>query len=94
MSILEELYDGNIRPFERYIKSDSEYQKLSNQLSEHLNTFMTLLNDKEKQLYEKIEAGFSDLNYISEKECFIEGFRIGVQIMWEVIHFKSKNYSQ
>jgi len=92
MSILEELYNGNINPSEKYIKNGSAYQKLNKQLTEQIYELMTLLNNEEKLLFEKIGDNISALNYISEKERFIEGFRIGVHMMWEIIHFKSANF--
>ena len=92
MSILEELYNGNINPSEKYVKNGSAHQKLSKQLMEHIDELMALLNDGEKQLCEKIGDVVSELNYLSEKECFIEGFRTGAQIAWVIIHYESANY--
>ncbi len=92
MSILEELYNGNINPLERYIKNGSEYQKLNNQLTECLDELMLLLDNRGKQLCEKIGDNIADLSCISEKECFIEGFCMGTQMMWEIMHFKSENF--
>lgn len=92
MSILEELYNGNINPVEKYIKNGSEYQKLNKQLIEYIDELMLLLNNKEKQLCEKIINDILELGCIAEKEHFIEGFRMGAQMMWEIICFKSENY--
>lgn len=92
MSVLEELYNGNINPSEKYIKNGSEYQKLSKELTESIDELMLLLNNEEKQLCERIIDNVLELGCISEKEHFIEGFRTGAQIMWEIIHYKSENY--
>lgn len=53
MTILEELYNGNINPSSRFIKNDSEYQRVNHQLTEYLDKLMMSLDDDEKQLYEK-----------------------------------------
>ena len=92
MSILEDLYDGNIYPVEKPIKKDGEYQKINKQLTQHIDELLSLLNSEEKLLCEKIEDNFYKASYISEKERFIEGFRIGAQMMWEVMHFNSSNF--
>lgn len=92
MSILEELYNGNIVPTEKYIKKGGEYQKINDELSEKIEKLMCTLNSKQKDLCEEIEDGFCRLSYISEKECFIDGFRLGAQIMREILEYKSKNY--
>lgn len=92
MSMLEELYYGNIHPAEKHIKKGGEYQKLNQQLMDTLDELMTMLNDEEKQLYEKAEDMAFNLKSISEKEYFIEGFCMGAQIMREIACFKSTNY--
>lgn len=92
MSVLEDLYNGNINPSEKYIKNGSEYQMLNKQLMEAIDELMLLLNNEEKQRCEKIIDNILRLSCISEKEHFIEGLRIGAQMMWEIIHFKSENY--
>lgn len=92
MSIIEELYHGNISPSQKYIKEGSELQKTNNKLIEHIEQLLPLLNEEEKRLYEKIEEAMFRLNEISEKERFFEGFCIGAQMVWEIVHFKSTNY--
>ncbi len=92
MSILEELYDGNINPSQMFIKNGSEYKTLCAQLSEYTSELTSLLSSEEKQLFEKIWNKNADLTYLSEKERFMEGFRIGANIMWEITNAKSKNF--
>ncbi len=93
MSILEELYDGNINPSQMFIKNGSEYKTLCAQLAEYTSELMSLLNSEEKQLFEKISDKNADLTYLSEKDRFMEGFRIGANIMWEIIHSESTNFN-
>ncbi len=92
MSILKDLYYGEIKPSEKYVKKGSEYQKLSNQLIEHINELKESLNDKEKQLCEKITDDNIALNVISEREFFTEGFCTGAKMMWEILNYKSNNF--
>ncbi len=92
MSILDELYDGNIHPSQRYIRKDGEYQKINEQLVEHLDKLLILLNDEQKHLLEDVGEKISMLGYISEKESFMEGLCIGVKLAWEVDRFESDNF--
>ncbi len=92
MAILEELYNGNIVPSEKFIKKGGEYQKVNDELSEKIEKLTCTLNSKEKDLCEEIGDGICKLSYISEKECFIEGFRLGAQIMREILEYKSENF--
>lgn len=92
MSILEDLYNGAINPSEMHIKDGSEYQKLSGQLLDHIEELLPMLNTKEKLLYASIEEKIAERSNISEREAFIEGFRIGALIIYEIIHYKSTNF--
>lgn len=92
MSILEELYNGKINPCEAFVKKGSEYQSLSTQLTEYIETLLPLLTKEERELYEIIEETISERSCISEREHFIEGFCIGAQMVWEIKNYKSKNF--
>ena len=92
MAILEELYNGNINPSDRYIKKGSDYQKINNQFTEYIDELMLSLNDKEKQLCDKIGDSMVSLCSIAEKECFIEGFCMGVKLTLEISNYKSTNF--
>lgn len=92
MSILEEFYNGNIRPSEKHIKSNSEYAQISKTLVANIDKFIGMLNAEEKKIYEMIEEDLYKLNYLSEKECFLEGFRVGTQMTYEILHYESENY--
>lgn len=92
MSILEELYKGNVNPSDKYIKENSEYAEINKQLTKYIDELLPLLNDEEKQLCEKIADTASNLGYISEKERFVEGFCTGAQIVLELLNYKSENF--
>ena len=92
MSILEELYNGNVDPSNRYIRDGGEYQKANDALCEYLDELLTLLGDDQKSIYNKIEDSVLQLLSISEKDAFVDGFRLGAQIMWEVTNYQSENF--
>ncbi len=92
MSILEELYHGNINPSEKYINKGGEYGRLFEELTVSIDKFISALSEDEKQLYEKIEDIITELGYISEKESFAEGFRIGAPMVWEIFHNENRNF--
>ena len=92
MSVIEELYEGNIAPIDKCVKKGSEYQRLSRKLSMAVDEFMTRLTDGEKEIFENIQNINNELEYKSEKERFIEGFCLGARIAWETEHFESDNF--
>lgn len=85
MYILNDLWHGNITPHERYIRSGTEYQKLSDELSEKLTAFVKNLSADSRKQYEAIEDIRAKLNFISEEAIFITGFRLGARIVMDVI---------
>ena len=90
--MLEDLYYGNLTPFEKHVKRGSEYDTISKELSNTLDVFFSFLNEEERKIYRKIESDFSKLNSIAEKESFIDGFRIGAQIILEIMNYKNENF--
>ena len=93
MSTLEQLYFGNINPFSRMIKKDSPYEKVNKELVNQIDRFTKKLNKEEAELFDKIADTVSELNCISEKECFIEGFRLGTKAICEVLFSNSENFT-
>lgn len=90
--IPEELYNGNINPSCKFIKSGSEYQKLNSQLAELIDELDQALNNSEKHLLEKISDTLCRMTYISQKECYIDGFRSGAQLMLEITSSESDSF--
>lgn len=83
--VLEELFYGNIRPNERDIKRDSDYRKLNSLIKENENKLFEKFGQKEKLLYESILEAIYEQEGFFEKEQFVYGFRLGAQIMLEIL---------
>lgn len=85
MSILEELWFGNIGPNESKLSSNSEQYELVSLIVRHEESLMPMLPDEAKEVYEKLRECRSELSSLVECEAFIEGFRFGARIMTEVM---------
>lgn len=84
MSILEELYyDINLRALN--ISSDSKFEKLLELMAENEEALTQKLNEEEMRLFEKIRDCDSEISDITERERFIQGFKLGARIMLEII---------
>ena len=83
MTILENFYFGNINPSE-YRQSKSTKKKLSEvtRLFDDLRSMLTTEQQKEK--LEQIENCQLSLIALSEKDAFIEGFKLGVRMTTEI----------
>ena len=85
MTILENLWYGNIAPYVRAVKHGSEYEKLVEAGSGYEDILLSELSPDGKKAYDefwKIEDSRVD---ISECDAFIKGFRLGMKIMLEVL---------
>ena len=83
MSIIDELWYGNIAPFEQSTRGDkrfAELLKLVNQSREELNGMLT---DKQKETLEKYEETMNEMYNVTECDAFSYGFRLGARLMVE-----------
>ena len=83
MTTLENFYFGNINPSE-YKQSKDTKKKLSEitRLFEELKSLLT--TDQQKEKPEQIESCQLSLIALSERDAFIEGFKLGVKMTAEV----------
>ena len=83
MTTLENFYFGNINPSE-YRQSKGTKKKLAEmtKLLYELRSMLTTGQQKEK--LEQIESCQLSLIALSEKDAYIEGFKLGVKIATEI----------
>jgi len=92
MSILDELFIGNVNPMEMYVVKDSEYHALSVKIVELFEKFKPTLSAEQADLYTQIDELTTRRAYVSEKERYINGFCTGSKIMLEVLTFDGNNF--
>ena len=85
MNILEELWFGNISPWERPFKKDSAYAELLALVIRHQEDLNSRLNNEEKEIFEKYSECSNEMHDLTEREAFVKGFTIGAQIIIAVL---------
>ena len=85
MNILEDLWFGNISPWERPFKKDSAYAELIALVIRHQDDLNGRLNDEEKEIFEKFSECSTEMRDLTEREAFVKGFTIGAQIIIAVL---------
>lgn len=85
MNILEDLWFGNISPWERPFKKGSAYSELLTLIARHYDDLVVRLNDGEKAIFEKYADCTGEMHDLTEREAFIKGFTIGARIIIEVM---------
>jgi hypothetical protein len=88
MTILEDLYYGNIHPNEKRFQQTSEYAKFAHIVTENEEKLTAFLEgqpnaEKERHLFSQMVNAQSEFSGFTEFERFMEGFRLGASIMLE-----------
>ncbi|MGN0998617.1 MAG: DUF6809 family protein [Faecousia sp.] len=81
MSILEELWYGNVYPSEQTIGKDSEYTQALHKVVDEKEHLITSLTPEIQKAIEKLMDAQMDVAVIAERDAFVMGFRLAVQIM-------------
>ena len=85
MNILEDLWFGNISPWERPFKNDGTYSELLSLVVRHQEDLFSRLNDEEKEIFAKFTDCTTEMHDLTEREAFVKGFTIGARIIIEVM---------
>lgn len=83
-NIIEEMYNGDLFPIGRLNHNDAEYHKAMDNLvtaeSDLLKTYPEI-----KELFNKYQDAQIQLNSLSSRQEFVNGFRAGAQMVLEMI---------
>ena len=85
MYILEDLWNGDITPSERMIRTGSQYAQLQKQLVAAEEDFRKELSPEGKTAYDTFCRKQAELSEISECDCFIRGVRIGARLLLDIV---------
>ena len=85
MTTLEDLYYGNIAPYERYIRHCSRGEKILKLLCRNEENLTKNLNNRQKELFNKFTECQKELSDITTRQDFAYVFSLAVKIMVEVI---------
>lgn len=94
MSVLEELWYGNIAPSERTIRKNSEYARLSKETLHCEEQFINELSAEGRKFYEDRISKLLLKSGIEECDSFICGFRLGAKVMLEVLEKQDSQLPQ
>lgn len=86
MDILENLYYGNLFPHEKCAKLDDEMKELIGLLNKNEEKLTATLSDEQKETFEKYKDCNREISEICERNAFLNGFRLGVRIIIEVVN--------
>ena len=90
MNILEELYCGNIRPDSRVYPPNSPFVEAARLKNKNLDKLMSVLNDEEKETFEKYCDAQSDIESITRYDTYTYALKFGILLMVEIFTGKSE----
>jgi len=85
MSTIKDLWDGNIRPFERMRPQSAEYHMLIEKLSVQAKALQCELSDKGTDILEKYEDLMMSIQNLEVYRAFEDGFCLGVDLIMDVV---------
>ena len=81
MSILEDLWYGNICPIEQENPMAGECKELEDLLKRNCDKLESTLNEYERETLQKAKDCWDELFQYTECGAFMTGFRLAVQLM-------------
>ena len=85
MTTFEKFYFGNINPSE-YKQSKDTRKKLS-EMTDLLDELKSLLTtEQQKEKLEQVDNCLLSLIALSERDAYLEGFKLGVKLTTEIYH--------
>ena len=85
MYVLEELWNGKVRPSERRFLDGSKYAELMSKGTALENAFYNELSTAGKKVYREHYENQMQLCDISEQDAFVRGVRFGARFMLDVV---------
>ena len=85
MTLLEDLWYGNVNPHEAILTENRRYKHLLSLMGRNRDELSETLNDKQQETLEKYDEAMNEMHSLAEVEAFSYGFRIGVRLMIEAL---------
>ena len=85
MTLLEDLWYGNIDPHEAILTGSKRYKHLLSLMARNRDELNETLTEKQSETLEKYDTAINEMHSITEIEAFSYGFRLGVRLMVEAI---------
>ena len=85
MSILQELWRGNICPQTDSRNNSSEMKQLMEYMARHHDDLLKTMTDEQKEIFEKFDDCWSEYMSLAEAAIFEYAFKLGMQIAIETL---------
>ena len=83
MTLLEDLWYGNVTPHEAILTENRRYKHLLSLMARNRDELAETLTDKQREMLEKYDEAMNEMHSVAEIEAFSYGFRLGVRLIFE-----------
>ena len=83
MTLLENLWYGNVNPHETILTENRRYKHLLSLMGRNRDELAETLTDRQLGTLEKYDEAMNEMHSLAEVEAFTYGFRLGVRLMIE-----------
>ena len=84
-SIFEQLWNGNIKPYETNGRNDPEVEELAELMRRNKSALDTMLNEPQRQVLEKYLSCCDSYSYLLVVHAFRKGFSLASNLLAEVL---------
>ena len=85
MSVLEELWYGNLEPSEYSFSSSQEYKELLHLVSRNEEKLLSTMTQEQKELFARYTDGVREFQSLTELLLFQSSFKLGAKLMAEMM---------
>ena len=85
-SILKDLFNGKIYPYENLVPQEPEYPALKQKTKEENTYFYSVISDDDRKRFEDLENMKTTLSDMESVEAFSRGFRLAVRLITDVYY--------
>ena len=86
--LLRRLYFGEIHPWERTVPPDTDEQDLNHRIDKNIQMLCGFMRTEEVAALEQFLGDIDSLKAEETVQAFIDGYRLGAQLMLETLDFK------
>ena len=83
MTLLEDLWYGNVNPHEAILTENRRYKHLLSLMGRNRDELAETLTDRQPETLENYDEAMNEMHSLAEVEAFTYGFRLGVRLMIE-----------
>ena len=85
MTVIKELWHGNICPQTDSRNNSPEMKELMEYMARHHDDLLKTLNDEQKAIFEKFDDCWSEYSSYAEEAIFTYAFKLGAKLVYEAL---------